>query len=757
MSVRLALDLENNMRNLRRATVLTGILAFALSLTAMAETRLANIFGDHMVLQQDKPLTVWGWAEPGAKVTVTLTEDRDDAVEAAGEGALRRERPEPKKSKVESEFKTPKVRLTCVQEDAPAQSTVKQQTTAGAEGRWSVSFDPLKASFTPKFLCVSGDTQSAVIDVLVGEVWVTAGQSNMASGGNRSAWLDNAGLLEPAVRYTVHSNSAPEPLEDLPKRSTWRVCTVEGDGTLTGVSTIAYLFAKNLHRQLKVPVAVINTATGGSLGSEWTGLPELKSIDHPHVKELFATDSKSMPGRNFNGRICPIGRLRVRGALFMQGEQQALTHQIPRYRPIFPKIISAFRRAFGDENLPFGIISLHLQGAPEAEDAMANGYAVVCDIHYRTHLATPGTGYITGHDVSGGLHPIWKRPLAERAVLWALTDVYGAPGISQRERGGQKKYKVEVTFDGDVARVYLMVPGRVRGQDSGWIEKDVPVSMYYPKAYDGLPYRGFALADADGRWYPGRVKRACDVSYVSEKDKQRKKAVYNCLEVSHPLVEKPVALRYAFGDGSAHLGSYYLPVPPLRTDDWTTWEMEEGVKNRPIMHQMQAVAEQDRWDRKSRETVHDAHEADMNLQPTPKHMLRSLADRMTVGLKLVLPDDVFRDDAAALSEEYIGKVSEQYRRPDNLWGKKALWWVKGHRLQTLPDEMHKALKDPKVAAAYAQLQEAVRDFQDAVDALPEAPPLPKEIRPAPLPELDPSYSTETRRQWATKSFGSPTK
>ena len=681
-----------------------------------------------------------------------------EAVKAVGQAALQRQEPKPAKRKPAKsgadEFKTPKVRLAYVHQYAPAFRTVRQQTKADSEGRWFVSLAPLKASFTPKFLCISGDTKSALIDVLVGEVWVTAGQSNMASGSNRSAWLDNAGLLEPAVRYTVHSSSAPKPLADLPKRSDWRVCTVEGGDTLTGVSTIAYLLAKNLHRQLRVPVGVINTATGGSLGSEWTGLPELKSIDHPRVKELF-TNPKAMPARNFNGRIAPIGPLAVRGALFMQGEQQALTHCIPRYRPIFPRVISAFRRAFGDENLPFGIIGLHLQGAPDTEDAMANGYAVVGDIHYRTHLQTPNTGYITGHDITGGLHPNWKRPLAERAVLWALTDVYGQPGAGRRERGGQTRYKLKVQLDGKLARVYLMVPGRTRGKDGGWKPTDVPTSTYYPKTYDGLPYGGFALADADGRWYPGRVKRGCDVSYLSERDRKRDKVFYNCLEISHPLCSKPVAMRYGYGDGSAHLGGYYTPVPPLRTDNWPTWKMEEGVKNRPIMHQMQAVAEQDRWDRISRETVHDAHDADMNLHPTARAMLGGLADRTIAALELVAPNDALADKATALSKGYIAKVSKQYRRPDNLWGKKALWWVKGHRLQTLPADMDKALKDKKVAAAYAKLQRAAREFKQAVDALPQAPPLPKEIRPAPLPELNPNYTSETRKTAAAKSPPTP--
>jgi sialate O-acetylesterase len=746
------------MRNTHGALVLAGLMVLALNQAAQGETRLANIFNDHMVLQQGKPLDVWGWADPGAEVAVTLTENRADAVKAVGEAALQRQEPKPAKPK-KDQFKTPKVRLAYVHEDASEFSTVKRQAKADAGGRWSVSFEPLKASFSPKFLCVSGDTQSAVVDVLVGEVWVTAGQSNMASGGNRSAWLDNAGLLEPAVRYTAYSSSAAEPLADLPKRSDWRICTVEGGDTLTGVSTIAYLFAKNLHRQLRVPVGVINTASGGSLGSEWTGLPELKSIDHPRVKELFTKPKpKAMPARNFNGRIAPIGRLAVRGALFMQGEQQALTHCLPRYRPIFPKIISAFRRAFGDKNLPFGIIGLHLQGAPEAEDAMANGYAIVGDIHYRTHLQTPNTGYVTGHDVSGGLHPTWKRPLAERAVLWAMTDVYGAPGAGKRERGGQRKYKLKVELNDNMVRAYLMVPGRMRGRDGGWVSKDVPVSVYYPLTYDGLPYRGFALADANGRWYPGRVKRALDVRYLSERDKKRDKIFYNCLEISHPLVKKPVAMRYGYGDGSAHLGSYYAPIPPHRTDNWPTYEMEEGVQNRPIMHQMQAVAEQDRWDRISRQTVHDAYDADMNLHATAKGMLRGLADRMTVGLELAIPGDAFGDKTAALSKKYLGRVSKQYRRPDNLWGKKALWWVKAHRLQALPKEMDLAMKDKKVAAAYAELQQAVKAFRQAVDALPETQPLPKEIRPAPLPELSPSYSPEARKASviSTPENGPPT-
>jgi len=269
--------------------------------------------------------------------------------------------------------------------------------------------------------------------------------------------------------------------------------------------------------------------------------------------------------------------------------------------------------------------------------------------------------------------------------------------------------------------------------------------LRYPQTYDNLRYRGFALADADGRWYPARVRRGVDESYLSEQDKKRKKIFYNYLEVWHPLVDKPVALRYGFGDGSAHLGSYYRPIPPYRTDNLPTWKREEGVNNRPIMHQMQAVAEQDRWDRISRETVHDAHEADMNLHPTAKQMLHRLGARMAKGLELVVPDQEFREQAAALSKESLDKVSEQYRRPDNLWGKKALWWGRGQRLQTLPDEMDKTLDEKKVAEAYAHLQKAVKDFRDAVDALPEAPPLPKEIRPAPLPELNPSYSRETRK------------
>lgn len=465
---------------MKSSICLLACIFLAISATAHAELRPANIFNDHMVLQQAKPLTIWGWAEPGSLVSVTLTESRNEAVAAAGEDALNRDEP----VVTESEDVKPTVRIEYVQQNTPEFATVTQQGKADSNGRWSVTFEPLEASFRPKFLCIAaGSEKLAMIDVLVGEVWVTAGQSNMAYAGDKTGWLDKEGLLLPGLRYAhTGRNSSYKPLADLPERAAWLPCTEEN---VRGLSTIPYLFGKYLHSKLQVPVGVINTASGGAEGNFWCSLEEMQEIDFWAVKEMMATHNEAIaawedessrrkildayereyavqlgewekaknaaeaegkrppaePKYNppkapqspykisclYNGRIAPIGPLAIRGALFLQGEQQVLTWAMTRYQHVFPRIVRSFRTAMGDAELPFGIITL--QGAghnkiPITEVGAVNRTAIVREMHYKTHLETPHTGFIPAHDIGRGLHPSWKRPLAERAVHWALRDVY---------------------------------------------------------------------------------------------------------------------------------------------------------------------------------------------------------------------------------------------------------------------------------------------------------------------------------------------
>jgi len=434
--------------------------------TTRAELRLANIFGDHMVLQQEKPLTVWGWAEPGAEVTVTLTESVQHATDAVGEEALRRQQP----ATETDDEKEPKpiVRIEYVHENAPDFATVTRETKAGPEGRWSVELDALQASFRPKFLCVtSGDERMALVDLLVGEVWVTAGQSNMAFSGDKTGWIDKEGLLPPGVRYAhTGRNASYRPLDDLPQRVDWLPCT---DGHAAGLSTIPYLFGKFLHGQLQVPVGIINAASGGAEGNFWCSLEAMHAIDFWSVKQMMAAHDAAVAA-----------------------------WEDP-----------ASRKKILDE--------------------------------YEQQYAAEHTGFIVAHDVGRGLHPSWKRPLAERAVHWALRDVY--------KTIPDKSYSLDrVEYENGRAMVYLVQRGerRKRTKD-GWDVEVVqnPVKLATWSGNDSQYLGGFLIAGADRRWYPAKV----------EPNAEKKP-----LEVWSDLVDEPIALRYGWaGYPVANIGPWENP------------------------------------------------------------------------------------------------------------------------------------------------------------------------------------------------------
>ena len=184
----------------KTAYILLACVVFGSVGSAQAELRLANIFNDHMVLQQGKPLKVWGRAKPGSEVAVTLTESEKEARAKAGDEALKRE--EVKTGGPQERQNEYRVRITYEEKNAPEFKTIEKKARAGKDGRWSVELKPLNASFRPKFLCAAaGDEKTALLDVLVGEVWVTAGQSNMAWSGDKTGWLDKQGLLLPGIRY----------------------------------------------------------------------------------------------------------------------------------------------------------------------------------------------------------------------------------------------------------------------------------------------------------------------------------------------------------------------------------------------------------------------------------------------------------------------------------------------------------------------------------------------------------------------------
>ena len=733
------------MRKLTCVLVVAAV--FAATPAARAELRLANIFNDHMVLQQDKPLRVWGWASPGAEVTVTLTESARDAAGAVGAEALRREAPETPRPK-DDEKPKPVVRIEYVHENAPKFATVTRKARGGADGRWLVLFQSLKASFRPKFLCASGDGgKVALVDVLVGEVWVTAGQSNMAYSGDKTGWLNKQGLLLPGVRYAhTGRNSSYEPLADLTERATWLPCT--GDNA-QNLSTVPYLFGKYLHSKLQVPVGIINAASGGAHGNFWCSVEHMGKIDFWTVKKMMAVRNKAVadwedpaarkklldayeaeyrtkhaewekaaakadrkrppaePKRNppgsprdphkisclFNGRIAPIGRLAVRGALYLQGEQQVLTWCITRYGHIFPRIITSFRDAFGDKRMPFGIITL--QGAghnkiPITELAAANRTAIVREIHYKAHLAAPNTGFIVAHDVGRGLHPSWKRPLAERAVHWALRSVY--------KTIPDESYSVDkIEFAKGRARVQFVKRGqrRKRVKDGYEIEQVAnPVNLATWSGNDSQFLGGFLIAGADRRWYPAKVEP---------------KGKDTGLEVWSDLVDKPIALRYGWGSYPvANIGPWENPLPPFRTDDWPVFESvsidpELQAKSRSDWYAALYGAYDNMLDRVIRQGSFDAARSEMLLYGDVGKVLNRKADRIAGILDEISAEFYTNDKLQALD----------YRD----WTIRRCNESRAGKAKQVPAQMADAAANKLLTEKVAKLRQALAEYRQAVGQL----------------------------------------
>jgi len=735
------------MRNL--TCILLACVTFSPAAAVEAELRFANIFNDHMVLQQGKPLKVWGWAKPGSEVAVTLTESRADAVAAVGEPALDRDQPAAPKQK-EGEPEPPIVGLRYVHENAPALKTLTRRTRSNRHGRWVVQLDPLKASFNPKYLCaVSGGRKAALVDLLVGEVWVTAGQSNMAWSGDKTGWLDKEGLLLPGVRYAhTGRNSHYKPLADLPERAAWLPCTEDNAKRL---ATIPYLFGKYLHGKLWVPVGIINAASGGAEGNFWCSLDQMHEIDFQIVKKMMAAHDAAVvawedeaarkkilaayrqkyaaehaawekasaaakaegkrppaePKHNppkgpqspykisclYNGRIAPIGPLAIRGALYLQGEQQVLTWCVTRYQYVFPRIITSFRTAFGDEQLPLGIITLQGPGhnkMPVTELGSVNRHAIVREIHYKTHLDTPHTGFIVAHDVGRGLHPSWKRPLAERAVHWALRDVY--------KTIPDKSYSLDkVEFENGRAFVHIVKRGQRRKRTKdGWEIEEVknPVAFAPWSGNDSQYLGGFLIAGADRRWYPAKVLPSGE-----------KKA----LEVWSDLVDEPIALRYGWaGYPVANIGPWENPLPPFRTDDWPVFEIfsitpELKQKCRTAWYKELDNRYADMLDRTIRQGSFDAAKSEMLLCGDAAKILRRKADRIAGILDELTPDFYQNDKLRQLdyTDWTIRRCNESRLA----------------KAEQVPEQVADLINDERLREKVERLRRALDEYREAVEQL----------------------------------------
>ena len=520
---------------LRPAPIMAFLFWAAFCGPLAAEVRLPAVIGDHMVIQQDKPVAVWGWAGRGEKVTAGLA------------GA-------------------------------------SKEVRASVEGKWQVLFDPLKPGAAPLELTVRGETGPAIVvrDILVGEVWVCSGQSNMA--WSLSATLSPVPEIlradHPGMRlFLVPRRTADRPQEDI--QAKWEVC---GPLTAGPFSAVAYYFGLELHKKLGLPVGLITSAWGGSDIEPWTppsgfaavpevqpilagqearyadyrqamktALPEWETWVREARKALAANavlppppaggrfpenpyETFKAPTTLYNAMIHALTPLAIRGAIWYQGENNRPDGLA--YEKKMEALIRGWREAWRLGDFPFYYVQLAPYNYPFNNLAAAPGDVPdrlllphIWEAQTRA-LRLPNTGMAVIWDIANlnDIHPLNKKDVGHRLALWARAGTYG---------------EKDLVFSGPLYKSMSVENGAAR------IAFDFIGGGLMTN--DGLPLRWFEVAGDDRVFYRASAEISGDTVLVRSSRVTAPKAVrfgWNQLAVPN-LVNK---------EG--------LPASPFRTDSW---------------------------------------------------------------------------------------------------------------------------------------------------------------------------------------------
>ena len=483
--------------------------------SSLQAVELPAIFSDHMVLQREQSNPVWGKGEPGESVSVCI----------GGQ---------------------------------------KQETTVGVDGRWMVRLEALPVG-GPYELEVVGNNTLRLTDVMVGEVWVCSGQSNMQWSINLSedADLEMASANAPSIRIvSIPNKGSQEPLDDF--NAAWSVCSPI---SINGFSAVGYHFGRRLHQVLGVPIGLINNAWGGSAAEAWVPREVLERFDR-YDAYLEASDAKAAahtdavqarnearfkawqdggrkgerppwpndprygqhrPANLYNGVLNPILGYGIRGVIWYQGETNS--GRPKDYAHLFPLLIETWRKDWGQGEFPFYWAQL-ADFHNESSSPQDSTWARLRDAQTST-LSVANTGQAVIIDAGEGrdIHPRDKKVVADRLCRHALNKIYGIEVACESPRFSSME------VDDGVA---LLTFDHVSKQ-----------GLY---AFDVPEVSGFALAGEDKqfKWAQAKIVGSRKVA------------------VSHPEIANPVAVRYGWGDNPV-VNLYDrngLPMTPFRTDSW---------------------------------------------------------------------------------------------------------------------------------------------------------------------------------------------
>jgi sialate O-acetylesterase len=487
----------------------------------LADVKLPAVIGDNMVLQRGKATTLWGWGEPGEQIMVSVS-----------------------------------------------WHSMEWQITADNLGNWTSKMNPPRTS-GPHEITFSGNNTIKLKNILVGEVWVCSGQSNMQMSVRSSANAEQeiAQADYPNIRlFSVERKVADKPQSDC--IGSWLECRPE---TVPGFSAVGYFFGRKLHKELNVPIGLIHTSWGGTPAESWTRrdileseadcIPILQRFDeamakYPEAKKKYderviewkeavekaKAEGKDPPRRPnapfgpgnphspaglYNAMIAPLIPYGIQGAIWYQGESNA--GRAYQYRRLFPAMIKNWRKDWRQGEFPFLFVQLANFMAVDAEP-VDSAWAELREAQLMT-LALPNTGMAVIIDIgeADDIHPKNKQDVGKRLALWALAKTYGKDLVysgpiykSMKTEGNKIILDFEHSGGGLVAS----------GVES---------------------LKGFAVAGADRKFVWADAKIDGETVVVSSDE-----------------IRKPAAVRYGWANNPVCnlMNKEGLPASPFRTDDW---------------------------------------------------------------------------------------------------------------------------------------------------------------------------------------------
>lgn len=465
---------------MKKIALFSIILLIAANL--FSQTKLPALFADNMVLQQQFDAPFWGWADPGESIVITGSWNN---------------------------------------------KAIK--TTSNTNGKWTLNLPTPKAG-GPYFVTINSDT---LHNVLIGEVWVCSGQSNMqwALSTSINSEVDILSASNPNIRlFYVARQISDEPQKNC--HAHWNECI---PATAKDFSAVAYYFGKNLNEALNVPIGLIHSSWGGSTAQAWMSEEVLSSdpdyalyYERQQAAERNAKQGNlpinhQSPNQLYNAMIKPLLPYGIKGAIWYQGESN--TNEAVLYEKLFPRMIKNWRDDWEQGDFPFYFVQL----APYEYETPIIG-ALLRDAQ-RKSLVAPNTGMTVTMDIGNpkDIHPTNKHDVGKRLALWALANDYG---------------KNDLVYSGPLFKYVEIEKNKIR--------------LFFDYTNGGLMAKdnnltNFEIAGSDRAYYPAQAEIDGENLIVYSK------------EVKHP-----VAVRYAFKntDEASLFNMEGLPASSFRTDNW---------------------------------------------------------------------------------------------------------------------------------------------------------------------------------------------